>query len=77
MQQRRLPYLGKVSIQIGRVLSQFDHKPGYCAWNLLRNISKLKAPVSVGEQSGAYSLRCSDCNVVNVGQTGRGLNVTV
>jgi len=60
-----------VSIKIGKVLRHFGYySPAYYPWIPLRNISRLKDSVPVGEKSGVYSLKCNHCNAIYVGQTG-------
>ena len=69
-----MPYLGPLSQRISRILKISDYRPAYYTVNSLKQIvSHLKDPTPFEEKSGVYSLKCSDCPAVYVGQTGRKL----
>ena len=70
----RLPYLGKLSNQLSRLLKPLHLKPGFYNVNTLRNhFSRLKDQVPPDEKCGVYKLQCDNCPFTYIGQTGRPL----
>ena len=70
----RLPYLGKLSNQISRLLKPLHLKAGFYNVNTLRNhFSRLKDQVPPDEKCGVYKLQCDNCPFTYIGQTGRPL----
>ena len=70
----RLPYLGKLSNHISRLLKPLHLKPAFYNVNTLRNhFSRLKDKVPPDEKCGVYKLQCDDCPFTYIGQTGRPL----
>ena len=58
----RLPFLGKFSREIGRVLRPFDFKPVcYNLCSLKHFLPPFKDSIHNDEKSGIYSLKCNDC----------------
>lgn len=55
-----------------------NFRPAFYSSNTLGKIlSKLKDPIPKSERSGVYKLKCSDCEAVYIGETGRQLSVRV
>ena len=70
----RLPYLGKLSTHISRLLKPLHLKPAFYNVNTLRShFSRLKDQVPSDEKCGVYKLQCDNCPFLYIGQTGRPL----
>lgn len=70
----RIPFLGRLSGKISRVLRKFDLRPAYYSVNRIQDIfPSSKDPIPILEKSGVYRLECADCPTVYIGQTGRKL----
>jgi hypothetical protein len=70
----RIPFLGRLSGKISRVLRKFDLRPAYYSVNRIRDIfPSSKDPIPTQEKSGVYRLECADYLTVYIGQTGRKL----
>jgi hypothetical protein len=70
----RIPYLGKLSSHISRLLKPLHLRPAFYNVNTLRNhFSRLKDPIPLDEKCGVYRLQCDDCPFTYIGQTGRPL----
>ena len=74
----RIPFLGRLSGKVSRILKKFDLRPAYYSINRIRDLfPSSKDPVPLSERSGVYRLACSDCPTVYIGQTGRKLKERV
>jgi len=70
----RLPFLGKISFKLSRILQRSGLQPAFYSFNTSKNIlSHLKDPIPQDERSGVYSIQCTDCPSIYIGQTGRQL----
>lgn len=70
----RLPYLGKLSTSISRLLKPLHLRPAFYNVNTLKNhFSRLKDKVPPDEKCGVYRLQCDNCPFTYIGQTGRPL----
>jgi hypothetical protein len=70
----RIPFLGRLSGKISRVLRKFDLRPAFYSVNRIRDLfASTKDPIPLPERSGVYRLECADCPTVYIGQTGRKL----
>ena len=73
-----LPFLGKFSLQLGRVLRPFGFRPAfYNPTTVKRLFVRLKDRVPTDESSGVYKLECGDCGGVYIGETGRQMKIRV
>ena len=74
----KIPYLGKISLKISRILKSCGLRSAFYTVNRARDLFvKLKDPLPPEEKSGVYKLNCSDCSAVYIGQTGRKLTSRV
>lgn len=73
----RLPYLGKPSENLAKLLRQRGYKPAFYPLSTLRDLIALKTPIPKNRQSGIYKLNCPDCPASYIGQTGRPLEVRI
>ena len=66
-----IPYYGKISDKIGKMLSSRGFKVGFKNKNNLKaSLGSVKDKISVQVKSGVYKLKCS-CGLEYCGQTGR------
>jgi len=73
-----LPFLGKFSIQLGRVLRPFGFQPAFYNPTTVKGLFvKLKDRVPTDERSGVYKIECRDCNGVYIGETSRQMKIRV
>lgn len=67
----RLPYLGKFSYKLSRLLKP-DCQPVFYTRNSLKSLLfNNKDKISTITRSGVYKLKCGVCNATYIGQTGR------
>ena len=73
-----LPFLGKFSSQLGRVLRPFGFRPVFYNPTTIKSLFvRLKDPIPLLEKSGVYRVACGDCNGVYIGETGRQLKTRI
>ena len=74
----RIPYLGKFSSQLSRVLRPFGFRlVFYNPFTLNNLVVKLKDRIPNNQKSGVYSLKCEGCDGVYIGETSRQLKLRV
>jgi len=70
----RLPYLGRLSYTLNRILRPYGLRPAYYNLNVdTKLLVNLKDRIPHYERSGVYRLECSDCRSVDIGETSRSL----
>ena len=70
----RLPYLGKLSSLLSRLLKLTHLRPAFYNVNTLRNhLGQLKDPIPSDEKCGVYKIQCEKCPFSYIGQAGRPL----
>lgn len=74
----RVPYLGKFSNDLGKILKSFHIRPAYYTiTNLKKIFSSQKDRVDKPQKSGVYKLKCRDCPAFYIGETGRSIEARV
>ena len=66
----RVPYLGKFSTKLSRILKHYS-------LNTAKTFSRLKDPIPKHERSGVYKIECGDCPATYAGETGRQLDIRI
>ena len=70
----RLPFLGKLSSRISRLLKLVHLRPAFYSVNTLKNhFCQLKDSIPPDEKCGVYKIQCEQCPFSYIGQTGRPL----
>ena len=69
---RCIPYIGHISIKLGKLLGNTNHT---CAYRTINSLGKSfvnsKEKIDPLSKSGVYKLTCEDCDSIYIGQTGR------
>ena len=72
----RLPYLGKFSTNLAKILRGYNFFPGfYNSTNVSDMLCSPRDPVPLLEKSGVYKLTCPDCQMVYIGETERRFSI--
>ena len=72
----RLPFLGKFSWELSRILRPFELRPAYYNTNTVGNLfAKLKDPIPRIERGGAFRVACKESSSVYIGMTSRQLEI--
>lgn len=69
----KIPYLGNVSIKVGKQLSKFGIRPAYYSKGTIGRLlvnNKLDK-FDKSQSCGVYELQCNSCHFSYIGQTGR------
>lgn len=69
----RLPFLGRSSQNLARILKNYGFRTAFYSLHTLRNLYTPKDPTPLLQKSGVYKIECGDCDAVYIGQTGRAL----
>jgi len=73
----RLPFLGRSSHKLARILKNYGYKTAFYSLFTLRSISSPKDPTPLPRKTGVYKIECRDCDAVYIGQPGRALEERV
>jgi hypothetical protein len=69
----RLPFLGRSSLRLARILKNYGYKTAFYSLYTLRHLCNPKDPTLLLQKTGVYKIKCGDCDAVYIGQTGRAL----
>jgi hypothetical protein len=70
-QKTKFTYNGKETKQITKLFKDTHIKVAYKTWNMIQKLTKQHTQSEKYDNSGIYQLKCLDCPLKYIGQTGR------